>query len=296
MLGYIIELITEKSYEEAISELVIKPLGLENCFFSPSDVMVHRFSVGHRVVDGVAEVARPWALPRAAYPAGGLSCNIDELLNYANFHLEGGVTYDGEQILETETTHTMQTPQEIFWGDEEFIGLSWFINFEKGKKIVSHGGGTVGQGATLQLVPEHEFAFAILTNADSGGQLIESARKWCLREYTGIEIEDPVPIDVPLDRKQECEGRYVLPRLGYTDIRLLGKRLQAQNVSIGGFPTEDTPPAPAPPPYTLEFIEEDRLVVVDGELKDTNAEIIKDTTGAIKWLRRGGRLHIREPI
>ena len=296
LLGHIIELITKSTYEEAIRALVIDPLGIENCLFNPGEVMLHRFSVGHRVVDGVAEVARPWSLPRAAYPAGGLSCNIDELLKYAKFHLEGGVTYDREQILEPETAQMMQAPQEKYWGEEEFIGLSWFINSDKGNKIVSHSGGTVGQGATLQLIPEHKFALAILTNADSGGQLIESVIKLALREYTGFEIEDPVPIDVPINIKQECEGRYVLPRLGYVDIRLHGERLIAEEVPTGGFPTEDTPPAPARPPYTLTFVEEDRLVVLDGKIKGEKFELMRNRTGAIKWLRKGGRLHIREPI
>ena len=296
LLGYIIELITEKPYEETITELVLEPLGLENCFFKPGEVMVNRFSVGHRVEDGIAGVAKPWPIPRAAYPAGGLVCNLDELLKYAKFHLEGGRSCDGEQILETEAIHTMQTPQKNYWGDNEFIGLSWFINIEKGKKIVSHSGGTVGQGAILELIPEHDFAFAILTNADSGAQLIDSARNWCLKEYLGLEIDDPVLIDVAIDQKKECEGRYILPGYTYTDLRLTGERLIAQDVPTGGFPTEDTPPAPASPPYTVAFIEEDRLLVVDGKSKGARAELIKDTTGVIKWLRKGGRLHRKEPI
>ena len=63
-----------------------------------------------------------------------------------------------------------------------------------------------------------------------------------------------------------------------------------------GFPTKYTPPAPAPPPYTVAYIEEDRLLVVDGESMGARAELIKDTTGVIKWLRKGGRLHRKEPI
>ena len=51
LLGYVIELIAGKSFEEAVSELVFEPLGLENCFFIPSDIMVNRFSVGHLVDD-----------------------------------------------------------------------------------------------------------------------------------------------------------------------------------------------------------------------------------------------------
>ena len=295
LLGHIIELITEKTYEEAISELVIEPLGLENCFFSPSDVMVNRFSVGHRVEDGLAAVAKPWSFPRAAYAAGGLSCNVDALLKYADFHLDGGVNYAGEQILETDSIQMMQTPQENIWGDEEFVGLSWFTSIEKGKKIVSHSGGTVGQGAILELIPEYDFAFAILMNSDSGAQLIESARKWCLKEYVGIEIEDPMPIDVPMDKKKECEARYVLPGYTYTDILINGEMLVAQDVPTGGFPTEETPPAPTPPPYTIAFIEEDRLLILDGKSKGATAELFRDTTGVIKWLRKGGRLHTREP-
>ena len=296
LLGYLIELVTGKSYEETLNELVLEPLGLKDCLLEPGQVMVNRFSVGHRVVDGTAEVAVPWALPRAAYPAGGLICNVNELLKYAIFHIDGGKTHNGDQLLKGEAIEKMQTPQETYWGEKEHVGLSWFINNENGKKIILHGGGTVGQVSTLQFIPEHEFAFAIFTNADSGGQLIESARKWILKEYVGIEIEDPQPIDVPIKKKKECEGRYALPRLGYTDIRLLGERLIAQEVSTGGFPAEDTPPAPAPPPYTLTHIEEDRLVVTDGQFKNNKIEIIRDKTGAFKWFRQGGRIHLREPV
>ncbi len=296
LLGYLIELVVGKPYEETLNELVLKPLGLKDCLFEPSQVMVNRFSVGHRVVDGTAEVAVPWALPRAAYPAGGLICNVNELLNYAKFHINGGKTDSGEQLLKGENIEKMHTPQETYWGEKELVGLSWFINIENGKKIILHSGGTVGQVSTLQFIPEHDFAFAILTNSDIGGQLIESTRKWILKEYIGIEIEDPQPISVPIEKKKECEGRYVLPRLGYTDIRLLGERLIAQDVSTGGFPTEDTPPDPAPPPCTLTHIEEDRLVVTDGQFKNSKIEIIRDKAGAFKWFRGGGRIHIREPI
>jgi len=296
LLGYLIELVTGKSYEDTLNELILKPLGLEYCLLNPSQVMVNRFSVGHRVLDGTAEVAIPWALPRAAYPAGGLTSNINDLLKYAKFHINGGKNKNNEQILRDETIAKMQTPQETIWGKKELVGLSWFINIENSKKIILHGGGTVGQVSTLQFIAEHDFAFAILTNSDIGGQLIESTRKWILKEYIGIEIEDPQPISVPIEKKKECEGRYVLPRLGYTDIRLLGERLIAQDVSTGGFPTEDTPPAPAPPPYTLTHIEEDRLVVTDGQFKNSKIEIIRDKAGAFKCFRGEGRIHIREPI
>lgn len=296
LLGYLISLITEKPFEQALSELVVEPLQLENCFLRPSDVMIQRFSVGHRVQDGEANIAEPWALPRAVYPAGGLVCNVDELLKYAAFHLGDGRTPDGDQILRPESINLMQTPQEKVWGDKEYVGLSWFIDFEQGTKIVSHGGGTVGQITRLEFLPDHDLAYAILTNANSGDHVIRSIRKWILKEYIGIETDDAPPTDVPVEKMKEYEGRYRLPRIKYIDIRLLGEKLIAQEVPTGGFPTEDTPPPPAPPPYTLAFVDEDRLMAVNGPFKDAKMEFIRDAAGAIKWLRSGRRLYIREPI
>lgn len=296
LLGHLVALITEKPFEEALAELVLEPLQLENCYLRPADVMVHRFAVGHRVQEGGASVAKPWALPRAVYPAGGIVTNVDELLKYAALHMGDGKAPDGEQILSADSIAMMQTPQARVWGDEETVGLSWFIDFEQGTKIVSHGGGTVGQITRLEFLPHHDLAYAILTNANSGDHVIRSTRKWILKEYAGIETEDAEPIDVPVEKMKEYEGRYTLPRLKYTDIRVLGERLVAQDVPTGGFPTEDTPPPPAPPPYSLKFVEDDRLIVVDGPFKDAKMEIIRDANGAIKWLRYGRRLYIREPI
>lgn len=296
LLGYLISLVTEKPYEDALRELVLEPLQLENCFLRPEDVMVHRFVVGHRVQHGETAVAEPWALPRAVYPAGGIVCHVDELLKYAAFHLGDGKAPDGEQLLQPEAMAVMQRPQATIWRDKEHIGLSWFVTFEQGTKIVSHGGGTVGQITRLEFVPDRDLAYAILTNANSGDHVINATRKWILKEYGGIDTVDAEPMDVPIETLKECEGRYTLPRLKYIDVRVLGERLIAQEAPTGGFPTEDTPPPPAPPPYTLSFIEEDRLAVQDGPAKDAKMELIRDEQGAVKWLRYGRRLYTREPV
>jgi hypothetical protein len=93
---------------------------------------------------------------------------------------------------------------------------------------------------------------------------------------------------------KELEGRYALPRVGYTDIAVLGDNLVAQDTYIGGFPTEDTPPPPNPPPYRMGFTAEDSLVILDGEGKDFEGQVIRDESGAFKFLRLGSRLLIRK--
>ena len=50
-----------------------------------------------------------------------------------------------------------------------------------------HGGGTKGQISLLVMVPEHDLAVAVLTNADQGGLITDEVRRWVLKELLGLE-------------------------------------------------------------------------------------------------------------
>src|SRR3954462_5739579 len=73
--GRIIECVTGMTYEKAIRELLLKPLGMTETLFFPNEIMTRRFVVGHTRKDETGEVtiSRPWWLPRGNMPAGGIS-------------------------------------------------------------------------------------------------------------------------------------------------------------------------------------------------------------------------------
>ncbi len=292
LAGYIIETVTGRSYQAALKELVLGPLDLNHSYFDPGDVMTHRFVVGHNAGDEGAEVARPWPLPRAAYPSGGITCDVRDLLRYARFHLGNGTTDDGTRLLSAGSMAHMQTPQERVWGDEAW-GLSWAVDEVDGVRQVSHGGGTTGQVSLLALIPEHDFAIAILTNSDAGGAVTQAVSHWALAHYLGLEITQPTPIESSEAELRPYVGRYSRP---FADIELgmLGGRLVGQITWKGGFPTRDTPPPPPPAPMSLALCEKDRLLVMDGPFKDATAEIVRKPDGSIGWLRASGRIHKRE--
>jgi CubicO group peptidase (beta-lactamase class C family) len=73
LTGRVIEKVTGKTYEAAMAEQLFEPLGLEESFFFPKDVMTRRFVVGHEEKGGQLTVARPWGLPRNSNPAGGIA-------------------------------------------------------------------------------------------------------------------------------------------------------------------------------------------------------------------------------
>jgi len=292
LAGYIIETVTGKSYQAALKELVLEPLGLQNSYFDAGDLMTYRFVVGHNVTEAGAQVARPWPLPRSAYPAGGITCHVKDLLRYARFHLGDGTTKDGTRLLTGESISQMQSPQVTIWGSEMW-GLSWAIDDTHGARQISHGGGTMGQISLLTLVPEHDFAIAIFTNANQGGFVTRDVSRWALKEYLGMEIDDPAPIESSEEELAPYAGRYTRP---FADIELgiLGGKLVGQVTYKGSFPTKDAPPPPAPPPMSLALCEKDRLLVLDGPLKDARLDVVRKPDGSIGWLRAGLRLHVRE--
>ena len=185
LLGRIIEVISGKSYQEALREAILEPLGLKNTFFDPGDVITYRFATGH---DG-GQVARPWPLPRAVYPAGGITCSAHDLLAYAQFHMGNGLLVNGERLLEKESLAQMQTPAAPVWKKEQW-GLSWAVDDTYDARLVSHGGGTMGQVSQLIFAPDREFAVVVFTNSEGGGGVTLEVTRQALKEYLEIEITD----------------------------------------------------------------------------------------------------------
>ena len=289
--GGIIEIVTGKRYSQALREMVLEPLGVETCYFGPEMVMTKRFAVGHRASTEKAEVQRPWPLPPYANPIGGIACHIRDLLTYARFHLGDGLTESGARLLQPDSLKEMHSPAISVWGKEGW-GLPFSVDDTHGFREVSHGGGTLGQTSLLVLVPERGFAFAMLTNADRGSTLCRKSANRAYHEYLGIEVEDPKPIESSEEELLAFVGKYKRP-FAELEIGLLGGRLAVQVTQKKGFPKEDSPLPPLPPPMSLARCEPDRLLVQDGPMADSLVDAIRSEDGSVGWVRWAGRLHRR---
>ena len=296
LAGHLIETITGQTYEEVLHELLLDPLDMAQVYLKPTDVMTRRFATGHRVEEDTAIVMRPWPLPRAVQPVGGIITNVQELLRYASFHMsDGAITNDaGEQmqLLSRQSIATMQTPQFTIWGKDEFIGLSWFLDDADGVRCVSHGGGTTGQISLFAMVPEHKFALAIVTNAMEGGTINRAVYRWAIAHYLGATPFEHTPIASSSAKLAEYVGRYERPMVDLT-LTLEGDKLSLQMTPKQGFPTEDVPPRPPPPPSSFVLCAEDRLLGVDGPAKDGLIDVFRDNKGQVQRIRMG-RIHNRE--
>lgn len=293
LAGHIVATVAGKTYEAAMQELVLGPLGLKRSFFNPTDVMVHRFVVGHSAGPKGPQIATPWPISRGENPCGGLVCDIQDLLRYARFHLGDGTAEDGSRLLSAETMALMQTPKATMWKDEA-IGLTWFLNVTDGVLRVSHGGSTIGQQAELTLVPQHGLAIGVMTNADEGAALNQDVTNCALREYAGINVREPEAIESSPEALGAYAGLYTRYMVDL-ELGMLAGQLVAQIRYTAGFPTKDSPPPPCPPPMSLGLCEPDRLLFLNGALKGLPVDVLRDPDGTVGWLRAGYRLQRRVP-
>ena len=212
LAGRVIEKVTGDTYENAIQELLLEPLGLRESFFFRDQVMTRRFVVGHKPSGpDTLQVARPWALPRNGAPAGGIVTSVSDLLAWARFHL--GDYPDGQGLQPLNSSHLARMREPTVHmpgcGFGDAFGLGWFLGKVGDTWLVSHGGSTNGQEASLCLLPDHGWALALLTNSSPGGlALNEAARRRVLSACTGLVEEQAQPLVTATAELAAYKGEY----------------------------------------------------------------------------------------
>jgi CubicO group peptidase (beta-lactamase class C family) len=293
LAGRVVELMTGKTYEAAVKELVLDPIGMTNSFFFPADLMTYRFAAGHDAVypgeERSPKVLVPWALARTSNPLGGLACSVIDLLRYARFQMGDGKTESGQRLISSETLRAMHTPG-VPAANGEAMGITWFIRQANGVRLIRHGGATNGQMATFTVAPGQRFAFIALTNSDRGSELYQPLIRWALEQFLAIVERDPEPLAAAEAQLAEYAGRYDAAA-EELQVSLRQGELVLDVFPKGGFPAQDSPPSPPPPPVRMALCGPDRVIVLDEPGKGSQGEFLRDANGRIEWFRIGGRVH-----
>lgn len=287
--GRVIEVVTGRTFEEAMRELLLEPLGMKESVFFAEDAIAFRVAVGHMVRDERAEVARRWALPRSAHAAGGVTSTARDQMRYARFHLGDGTAPDGTRLLSANAIDGMREPI----GPRGAVGLSWWLRTVDGVRIATHGGTTAGQQAEFMLVPERDFALTVLTNSSRGHALGRELMRVALRECCGIDDRDADVSPATPERLKRFAGRYEIAR-GQLELRVEGGDLL---LTLGPRPGVAAPPngwPPFPPSARCGVVSDDELVVLDGPGKGSRLQVLREQDGSVEWVRFGLRLYAPE--
>jgi CubicO group peptidase (beta-lactamase class C family) len=145
VLGYLVEVISGKSFKDFLSERIFKPLGMEDTYFYIPAEKRERLVMVH--TENEKGESQPWKdniipglnvnypLTEGTYFSGGagLSSTISDYGKFLQMMLDGGV-YNGNRILSERTIELMTCNQigDLSIGKDKF-GLGFLITTEDGQ-------------------------------------------------------------------------------------------------------------------------------------------------------------------
>jgi CubicO group peptidase (beta-lactamase class C family) len=267
LLGRVLEVVHGKPFHALLREHLAQPLGATHTGMLPAEIAQWDAAFGHLPdpVTGDSVRAPAYATSPGSAPAGSVPvATAADVLAFLRMHLAGGVAASGRRVL-SERSCAQMTQRQLDVppsGTTDGWGLGWMLGHTvEGHRVISHGGGTLGQLSHLQVLPDLPLALVILTNGLGGGMLGLSLIETVFERLAGASVpKPPVPADPQPDLDlSRYEGHY--ERTGVSvDVAVVGGALQATVVQDSPVPEVDLLP-----PFTVGLRAVDReLWVLEG--------------------------------
>lgn len=173
--GKIVEKVSGKTWSEFVRTRILMPLGMTRTTTSVKDLK-DNFAMPHNESGGNLRVLHLGNVDGAA-PAAALNSSVKEIGNWLRLQLGRG-SFEGKTIFTKERSAEMwsaitplgvnpfpakEAPTKLF----SAVGMGWFLNDYRGRKMVSHGGGLDGMISQTAMLPEENLGVVVLTNSES---------------------------------------------------------------------------------------------------------------------------------
>ncbi|MET7465640.1 serine hydrolase domain-containing protein [Nonomuraea sp. NPDC005501] len=201
VLGRLIEVLTGRTWDQALKDLLFTPLGLEHSMTLPEEALRFRVAMSHLGEEGAdPDPAPAWDLmPRSAGPYGRVIVSAGDMARFAGMHLTGGLAPDGTRVLSAAAVAAMtsrQTDVPDKWTvSADGWGLGWTLYDWDGVPGHGHDGAAIGQYAYLRVVPHAKLALVLMTNGGSARLLYADLFRDLLAELAGVTM--PAPFGPP---------------------------------------------------------------------------------------------------
>ncbi len=160
-LGRAIEVVSGRSFERVVHEMLVAPLGLSRTSLRLADAIQHRVALGHDLGPDGTPRPRPWVDIRALRPTGGVLSTVPDLLTLCRAHLTGD-----HDAVPADVGAAMRTPSSVNpepWTAGPGWGLGLTIcTGPDGTPVVGHDGLWIGAGAYVRMIPSIGVSIAMI--------------------------------------------------------------------------------------------------------------------------------------
>lgn len=158
LLGWVIEKASGVPYWQFLEERIFRPLGMTATRSTDPRALVPNRASGYGWVNGAFE-NRAVLWPHVAFSAGSLLSTVGDIAKW-------DAALGTDRLLRPESWARAWTPARAADGAPLPFdyGLGWFVESHRGRRYVSHGGGTPGFSSAIHRFADDRLLVAILTN------------------------------------------------------------------------------------------------------------------------------------
>lgn len=181
LLGYIIEDVTGRKYEEVVRELIFQPLRMDHSGFDFASLKNSNKAVGYLTYNAKLKLPAQLVDSTVSYSAGSMYSTTEDLLKWHKGLMNN-------QVLDSEQQKNAYSPFRSNYG------YGWTIDSIFGKRRIAHGGGIFGFISSFVRIPENDLCIILLCNSNSAR--LESIHPKILA------ILNDQPYELPRERKE----------------------------------------------------------------------------------------------
>ncbi len=154
LLGYIIEDVTRKPYEQVVREYIFKPVQMTHSGFDFVHLARREKSTGYFVLNDVDTVKSPIVDSTVAFSAGSIYSTTGDL-------------YRWHKALQNYSILPKPLQDKAYTPVKNKYGYGWGIDSVHGKRVMAHGGGIHGYTSNFARIPEDDVVVILLSNNSS---------------------------------------------------------------------------------------------------------------------------------
>ncbi len=151
LLGFIIEQITGKKYEQVVRDRILTPLGMSHSGFDYVHLQDTNKASGYYTIQGEQYNPAPVSDSTVTFAAGALYSNLTDLFKWHN-------------ALMNYTLLPKEWQEKAFVPFKGVYGYGWMIDTVYGKKTIGHTGGVPGFYTYEMRIPEDDVCILLLQN------------------------------------------------------------------------------------------------------------------------------------
>ncbi len=221
LLGYIIEAVTKKPYEEAVREYIFTPLHMTHSGFDFTHLQSPDKTTGYFMLDDQKAVPAPVVDSTVSFSAGAIYSTTGDL-------------YRWHKALQQNIILSKAQQEEAYTPVKNNYGFGWVIDSIEGKRRVEHGGGIPGYVTNESRVPEDDIDIVLLSNASDRSLAEITKNIYAILYNKPYELpKERIAIQLPAETLKQYEGEYEIR----PDLHVI---LKAKDGGLSAMPTNQS--------------------------------------------------------